>query len=75
MSEKFNKERPEVYALRQDGEGWQFSRRDFLKAAGIGAAVVGAGMNSRFVVPTRRSGFFIGPPLCPIRYKSASKSL
>ena len=46
-----NKERPEIYALRQDSEGWQFSRRDFLKAAGIGAAVVGAGMNSRLVMP------------------------
>ena len=52
MSEKDNhKERPEVYALRQDGEGWQISRRDFLKAAGIGAAAVGVGMNSRFVRP------------------------
>ncbi len=45
--EKQNKnERPEVYALRQDGGNWQISRRDFLKAAGIGAAAVTAGLNS-----------------------------
>ena len=42
-----NKERPEVYAIRQDGESWQISRRDFLKAAGISAAAVG--MGGRFV--------------------------
>ena len=52
MSDKnSNKERPEVYALRQDTEGWQISRRDFLKAAGISAAVVGVSMGSRFVRP------------------------
>ena len=44
-------ERPEVYALRQDGMTWQLSRRDFLKAAGLGAAVMGVGMNTRFVKP------------------------
>ena len=45
--EKQNKnERPEVYALRQDGGNWRISRRDFLKAAGIGAAAMGAGLNS-----------------------------
>ena len=44
-----NKERPEVYAIRQDGENWQLSRRDFLKAAGIGAAAVSFG--GRFVRP------------------------
>ena len=51
MSGQTKKEKPEVYALRQDGGGWQFSRRDFLKAAGIGAAAVGIGLNSRFVRP------------------------
>ena len=44
-------ERPEVYALRQNGGSWQISRRDFLKAASLGAAVMGIGMNSRFVKP------------------------
>ena len=44
-------ERPEVYALRQNGTTWQLSRRDFLKAAGLGAAVMGVGMNSRFIKP------------------------
>ena len=51
MSEKSKNERPEVYALRQDGGNWQISRRDFLKAAGIGAAAVGLGLPSRFVRP------------------------
>lgn len=51
MSGQTKKEKPEVYALRQDGGGWHFSRRDFLKAAGIGAAAVGIGLNSRFVRP------------------------
>ena len=52
MSEKkYQKEQPEVYALRQDGEGWQISRRDFLKTAGIGAAAISIGLNSRFVRP------------------------
>lgn len=49
--EKQHKERPEVYALRQDGGSWQISRRDFLKAAGIGAAAVGFGLNSRLLKP------------------------
>lgn len=44
-------ERPEIYALKQNGGNWQISRRDFLKAAGLGAAVMGIGMNSRFVRP------------------------
>ena len=43
--QKNNNERPEVYALRQDGGNWQISRRDFLKAAGIGAAAVSAGLS------------------------------
>ncbi len=46
-----NKEKPEVYALRQDGENWQITRRDFLKAAGIGAAALGVGLNSRLAKP------------------------
>ena len=40
---KDQKERPEVYALRQDRGDWQISRRDFLKAAGFGAAALGIG--------------------------------
>ena len=51
MSERTNREKPEVYALRQDGGTWQISRRDFLKTAGIGAAALGAGLNSRLVRP------------------------
>ena len=41
MSRQMNKEKPEVYALRQDGENWQITRRDFLKVAGVGAAALG----------------------------------
>ena len=51
MSEQKYNEKPEVYALRQDSGSWQISRRDFLKAAGIGAAALGAGLNSRLVRP------------------------
>lgn len=46
MNENERKEKPEVYALRQDGGSWKISRRDFLKAAGVGAAAVGAGLGS-----------------------------
>ena len=46
MSDSVKNEKPEVYALRQDGGNWQISRRDFLKAAGIGAAAMGAGLSS-----------------------------
>ncbi len=46
MSETVKNEKPEVYALRKEEGNWQISRRDFLKAAGIGAAALGAGMNS-----------------------------
>ncbi len=46
-----NYERPEVYALHQDSGNWQISRRDFLKAAGIGAAALSTGLSSRFVRP------------------------
>lgn len=46
MSERNHSEKPEVYALRNDSGSWQISRRDFLKAAGIGAAAIGAGLNS-----------------------------
>ncbi len=41
-----NNEKPEIYAVRQDSGNWQISRRDFLKAAGIGAAALGAGLES-----------------------------
>ncbi len=43
------RERPEIYALRQTGADWQISRRDFLKAAGLGAAALETGLNSRLV--------------------------
>ncbi len=46
MKDKNLKEKPEVYALRQDDGNWHISRRDFLKAAGAGAAAFGAGLNS-----------------------------
>lgn len=36
-------QKPEVYALHQEGKDWRITRRDFLKAAGIGAAVLGSG--------------------------------
>ncbi|MBQ6502972.1 MAG: twin-arginine translocation signal domain-containing protein [Flexilinea sp.] len=51
MSGNDQKEKPEVYAIRRSGGDWQISRRDFLKAAGLGAAVMGIGMGSRFVKP------------------------
>ena len=41
-----HKEKPEVYALRQDDGNWKISRRDFLKVVGIGtAAALVAGLN------------------------------
>ncbi len=43
--QKNQNEKPEVYAIRQGGGSWQISRRDFLKAAGIGAAASGIGLN------------------------------
>ncbi len=46
MSDPVKNERPEVYALRRESGCWQISRRDFLKAAGIGAAAMGAGLSS-----------------------------
>ncbi len=51
MSGNEKNEKPEVYAIRRNGGDWQISRRDFLKAATFGAAVMGIGMNSRFVKP------------------------
>ncbi len=51
MGDMKNNERPEVYALRQESGNWQISRRDFLKAASIGTAALGIGLNSRFVSP------------------------
>ncbi len=46
MEKQNNKEQPAVYAVRQERGNWQISRREFLKAAGIGAAAMGAGLNS-----------------------------
>ena len=62
-----NNERPEVYAVRQEGGDWQISRRDFLKAAGIGAAAVSAGLSSSC---SRQNNSWKGPAesldvLCP----------
>ena len=51
MNEIDHNEKPEVYALHRDDGSWQISRRDFLKAAGIGAAVVSAGLCSGFLQP------------------------
>ncbi len=51
MSEKRLSDRPEVYALRKDSGNWQISRRNFLKAAGIGAATLGTGLNCRLAGP------------------------
>ncbi len=44
MNNQKNNEKPEVYVLRQEGAKWQISRRSFLKAAGIGAAIMGCGI-------------------------------
>lgn len=46
MEKNNSSEQPEIYALRQDGGDWLISRRDFLKAAGLGAAAFSAGMGS-----------------------------
>lgn len=46
MGKKNSSEHPEVYAIRQDGGDWQISRRNFLKAAGLGAAAISAGLES-----------------------------
>ena len=44
-----NREQPEIYALHREDSGWQISRRDFLKAAGVGAAVLGAGFGKGLI--------------------------
>ena len=41
MNNLNDKEKPEVYALRQNDGVWQISRREFLKAAGLGTAALG----------------------------------
>ena len=51
MIKPTDNEKPEVYALRQESGSWQISRRDFLKAAGVGAAAVSAGLGSGFIRP------------------------
>ena len=45
MGKQNSGEKPEIYAIRKEGGDWQISRRDFLKAAGIGAAAVSAGLS------------------------------
>ncbi len=51
MPKQTRSEKPEVYALRQDGSSWQISRRDFLKAAAAGTAAISAGLHSRLIRP------------------------
>lgn len=41
-----NKEVPEIYSIRKGNDQWTVSRRSFLKAAGLGAAAVTAGLNA-----------------------------
>ena len=41
-----NKEKPEIYAVSKTQNGFQFDRRDFLKAVGAGAAAVSVGLHS-----------------------------
>ena len=48
-----NKEHPEIYALSRESGEWQISRRDFLKAAGIGAAVLGTGFSKGLIRTAR----------------------
>ena len=67
MGKQNSSEHPEVYALRQEDGEWRISRRDFLKAAGIGAAAVNAGLGSGC---SRRNNRWNGPAesldvLCP----------
>ncbi len=38
---------PEIYSLQKGKKGWQFSRRDFLKAAGAASALAAAGIGNR----------------------------
>ena len=38
---------PEIYSLKKGNKGWQFSRRDFLKAAGAASALAAAGIGNR----------------------------
>ncbi len=45
MGKQNSGEKPEIYAIRKEGGDWQISRRDFLKAAGIGAAAVSVGLS------------------------------
>jgi WD40 repeat protein len=38
---------PEIYSLKKGKNGWQISRRDFLKAAGAASALAAAGIGNR----------------------------
>ncbi len=40
-----NHETPEIYSIRKGTDQWNISRRSFLKAAGVGAAAVTAGVH------------------------------
>ena len=73
MDKQSNNEKPEVYALRQEDGNWQISRRDFLKAAGIGAAAACAGMGSGFVRPALGASEKELQDVCDNAYSHQSK--
>ena len=73
MDKQMNNEKPEVYALRQEDGNWQISRRDFLKAAGVGAAAVGAGLGSGFVRPVLGASEKELQDVCDSAYSHQSK--
>lgn len=73
MDKQMNNEKPEVYALRQEDGNWQISRRDFLKAAGVGAAAVGAGLGSGFVRPVLGASEKELQDVCDNAYSHQSK--
>ncbi len=45
-------EEPQVFAVQKDLNGWRFSRRDFLAAAGAAAAAIVAGQTTACTRPT-----------------------
>src|SRR5512138_600318 len=68
MSDSDNNDQPQVFAVqKQVGSGWQFNRRDFLKAAGavggaagLSAAVMSAAGRASAAIPLRRQNFQTG---------------
>ena len=73
MKNNTDNEKPEVYALRQEDGNWQISRRDFLKAAGIGAAAAGAGLGSGFIRPALGASDKELQDVCDSAYSHQSK--